>query len=174
MDVYAIDDEVELLVNGVSAGRKPAGAAAQNKASFDVVYQPGSIEAVGYTNGAETGRTRLATAARPAALRVTSDRSVIQAGCGDLAYVTIEIQDQHGVPVKHGEPLISVEVSGAGELIAIGSGDPLSEESYVGSQHKAYHGRLLAIVRSAASAGVVKLTARAEGLPAGAVELQVR
>jgi beta-galactosidase len=174
VDVYAIDDEVELLVNGVSAGRKPAGAAAQNKASFDVVYQPGSIEAVGYTNGAETGRTRLATAARPAALRVTSDRSVIQAGCGDLAYVTIEIQDEHGVPVKHGEPLISVEVSGAGELIAIGSGDPLSEESYVGSQHKAYHGRLLAIVRSAASAGGVKLTARAEGLPAGAVELQVR
>ena len=51
VDVYAIDDEVELLVNGVSAGRKPAGAAVQNKTSFDVAYQPGTIEAVGYTGG---------------------------------------------------------------------------------------------------------------------------
>ena len=34
VDVYAIDDEVELLVNGVSAGRKPAGAAVQNKAQL--------------------------------------------------------------------------------------------------------------------------------------------
>ena len=50
--------------------------------------------------------------------------------------------------VKHGEPLISVEVSGAGELIAIGSGNPLSEEMYTGNQHKAYQGRLLAILRS--------------------------
>ena len=174
VDVYAIDDEVELLVNGVSAGRKPAGAAVQNKASFDVTYQPGTIEAVGYTGGKETGRTRLVTAASPAALRVTPDRAVIQAGCGDLAYVTIEVQDRDGVTVKHGEPLISLEVSGAGELIAVGSGNPLSDEMYVGSQHKAYHGRLLAIVRSAAQAGVVTLTARAEGLSAATIELQVQ
>ena len=99
---------------------------------------------------------------------------MIQAGCGDLAYVTIEVQDQDGVTVKHGEPLISLEVSGAGELIAVGSGNPLSDEMYVGSQHKAYHGRLLAIVRSAAQAGVVTLTARAEGLSAATIELQVQ
>jgi beta-galactosidase len=47
VDVYAIDDEVELLVNEVSFGRKPAGAAVENKVSFDVPYQPGAIETVG-------------------------------------------------------------------------------------------------------------------------------
>ncbi|MCU0501083.1 MAG: DUF4982 domain-containing protein, partial [Anaerolineae bacterium] len=174
VDVYAIDDEVALLVNGVSMGRKPAGAEVQNKASFDVVYQPGVIEAIGYTGGVETGRARLVTASRPAALCATADRAVIQAGGADLAYVTIEVQDEHGVPVKHGEPLISVEVSGAGELVAIGSGNPLSEEPYQGSQHKAYHGRLLAIVRSGAQAGVVKLTARTEGLATATVDLKIQ
>jgi beta-galactosidase len=99
---------------------------------------------------------------------------VIKAGCGDLAYVTIEVQDRDGVVVKHGEPIIGVEVSGAGELIAIGSGNPLSDEMYVGNQHKAYHGRLLAIVRSAAQAGVITLTAQAEGLPAARIELQTQ
>jgi beta-galactosidase len=171
VDVYAIDEEVELLVNGVSVGRKPAGAACQNKVSFNVTYQPGMIEAVGYTGGKETGRTRLVTASRPTALHLLVDRSQIQAGSGDLAYVTIEIQDGHGIPVKHGELLISLEVNGAGELIAIGSGDPLTEEPYVGNQHKAYHGKLLAIVRSAAQPGGITLTADCEGLPTATIEL---
>ncbi len=174
VDVYAVDDEVELLVNGVSAGRKPAGAASQNKASFEAAYQPGTIEAVGYTGGKETGRFRLVTASAPAALRLSADRVVIRAGGGDLAYVTVEVQDQAGVPVKHGQPLISLEVSGAGELIAVGTGDPFSEEMYVGSQRKAYHGRLLAVVRSAAQPGAITLTAQTDGLPAAAIELQAK
>jgi hypothetical protein len=44
----------------------------------------------------------------------------------------------------------------------------------MGSQPKAYHGRLLATVRSAAQAGGVTLTARAEGLSAATIELQVQ
>jgi beta-galactosidase len=174
VDVYAIDEEVELLVNGASSGRKPAGAACENKASFDVIYQPGTIEAVGYTGGKETGRTRLVTASSPAVLSLTLDRTVIHAGGGDIAYVSIEVQDKDGVMVKYGEPLISLEVSGAGELIAIGSGNPLSDEMYVGSQHKAYQGRLLAIVRSAVQTGTITLTAQAEGLPAARIDLQAQ
>ncbi len=172
VDVYAIDEEVEVLVNGVSYGRKPAGEANQNKASFAVPYLPGKIEAVGYTNGKETGRFHLVTAAEPAALHLSADRAEIRAGGGDLAYVTIEVRDQAGVPVKHGEPEVIVEVGGAGELIAIGSGNPNSEELYVGSRHKAFHGRLLAVVRSAQAPGAITLAARAEGLPEAVIELR--
>jgi beta-galactosidase len=114
------------------------------------------------------------TVFEPAALSLSADRAVIKAGGGDLAYVTIEVQDRDGVVVKHGEPLIDVEVTGAGELIAIGSGNPLSDEMYVGNRHKAHHGRLLAIVRSATQAGAITLTAWAEGLPATRIELQAQ
>ena len=40
VDVYSIDEEVEVLVNGVSAGRKPAGATSQNKVSFERPTSP--------------------------------------------------------------------------------------------------------------------------------------
>jgi beta-galactosidase len=172
VDVYSGDEEVEVLVNGQSAGRKPAGAASQNKVRFDVTYQPGVIEAFGYTGGKETGRTRLATTTGPAALHLTADRPLIRAGCGDLAYVTVEVHDSNGQIVKQGEPLVSVEVSGAGALVAIGSGNPLSEEMYVGGQHKTYHGRLLAIICSAAQAGPITVTAQAEGLAQASLELR--
>jgi len=174
VEVYAIDDEVELFVNGISAGRKPAGAASQNKAGFEVPYQPGVIEAVGYTGGKETGRARLVTDSGPFALRLTADRALLKAGSVDIAYVTIEVVDKDGVLVQHGEPTISVAAHGAGELLAIGSGNPLSEELYVGSQRKAFHGRLLAIVRTTGQAGEITVQAQAEGLPAAEVQLQVK
>jgi beta-galactosidase len=174
VDVYSADEEVELFVNGVSAGCQPAGAAARNKASFEVTYRPGTIEAVGRTAGVETARTRLVTASDPAALCLTPDRLTVKAGGSDVAYVTVEVVDKNGVAVKHGEPVISVQVSGAGELIALGSADPLSEESYLASQRHAYQGRVLAIVRSTAQPGEIVLTAQTEGLPAAQIRLQAQ
>jgi beta-galactosidase len=107
-------------------------------------------------------------------LCLTADRPVIRSGCSNLAYISIEVQDAAGVPVKHGEPLISLEVSGAGELMTIGSGNPLSEELYVGNQHRAYHGRLLAIVRSAATPGIITLIAQTDGLPAATIHIEAK
>jgi beta-galactosidase len=171
VDVYSIDDEVELLINGETMGRRPAGAPVKNKTSFEVTYQPGTVEVIGYKGGNETGRFTLVTASDPAALRLTPDRDVIPADTGSIAYVEIEVQDKNGVTVKHGEPEITVEVSGAGELIAVGTGNPVSEEMYVGNQRKAYHGRLLAVVRSNGQPGEITLTARTEGLPAAQLQL---
>lgn len=172
--VYSVDDEVELVINGVSVGRKPAGAANQNKVVFEVTYQPGTIEAVGYANGRETERTRLRTAADPAALRLTPDRSVICAEFGDLAYVTVEVVDPEGNRVPCADPTVSLDVAGAGELIAIGTADPRSEELYVGSERKAFQGRLMAVVRSTGQAGEIVLKAQADGLAASEIRLQAK
>jgi beta-galactosidase len=172
VEVYSIDDEVELVINGKAAGRKPAGAATKNKASFDVTYLPGTIEAVGYRDGKETGRHKLVTASAPAALRLTADQEVIRADTGSIAYVEMVVLDKDGVLVRHAEPEVSVAVSGAGELIALGSGNPLSEERYVGSHRKAFQGHLLAVVRSSGQPGEITLTARAEGIPSAQVKIR--
>ena len=163
--VYSKDDEVELFINGQSQGRRPAGAPVKNKARFDVTYQPGTIEAVSYTNGRETGRHMLVTASDPALLCLTADQDTIKADTGSIAYVDIAVQDQAGVLASHVEPEITLEVSGAGELIAVGSGNPISEEMYVGNHRKAYQGHLLAVVRSNGQPGEIVLSARADGLP---------
>jgi beta-galactosidase len=170
VDVYAIDDEVELFINCASVGRT---ATKQNKASFEVNYQPGTIMAVGYSAGKETGRTQLTTASKPAALRLSADRETLKTQFGDLAYVTIEVVDETGVIVNYGEPEILVEVSGVGELIALGEANPLSEESYVDDHRKAYQGRLLAIIRTTGENGKINLQAKANGLAAAQIELQV-
>jgi len=171
VDVYSAAAEVELLVNGVSAGRKPAGDASKNKASFEVVYQPGMIEAVSYTGGKESGRTSLNTAGRPAGLALSADRAGLRAEFGDLAYVTVEIRDAQGQRVPWAEAEVTLEVSGAGDLLAIGTANPTSEELYVGSRRKAWQGRLMAVVRATGQPGPVTLKAQVEGLPPAEITL---
>ncbi len=171
VDVYSDADEVELLINGSSVGRKPAGDAAQNKASFDVTYQPGTVEAVGYKGGEETGRTLLATSDAPAKLFLTPDRVTINAAYGDLAYVTVEIVDKDGCVVPYAEHELTLSVTGAGELLAIGTANPTSEELYVGNTRKAWQGRLMAVVKSTGESGEISFKAQAEGLPE--VEIQL-
>lgn len=165
--VYSADDEVELRLDGVSVGRKPAGAASENKVVFEVTYQPGILEAVGYRNGQEVGRTSLKTTGAPFALRLSPDRTALRGEYGDLAYVTVEVVDREGEVVRYADALVSLEIDGAGELIAVGTADPVSEELYVGNQRKAYQGRLMAVVRTTGQVGDIVLKATAEGLVAG-------
>jgi beta-galactosidase len=135
----------ELLVNGVSLGRKPAGAAVKNTVSFDVTYAPGEVVAVGYTAGRETGRTRLATAGPAHALRLTADRPAMAAAYGDLIYVTVEVVDAAGAPVQYAADTITCQVAGAGELTAIGNGGSVLGGAVRGRQppglRGAAHGR---------------------------------
>jgi len=169
-----VDEEVELFINGISAGRKPADCASQNRVTFDVIYQPGTIEAVSYCSGKETSRTFLKTAGAPASLRLTADRETIGREYGDLGYVTVEIVDQEGCVVTYAEPKVSFEVTGAGELIAIGTANPWSEESYVDTQRKAWQVRLLAVIRSSGQAGEIVLRAHMDGLPVSELGLNAQ
>jgi beta-galactosidase len=86
--------------------------------------------------------------------------------------VTIEIVDQDNCVVKWADSGISVEVTGAGELIAIGTSNPTSEEMYVGNQRKAWQGRLMSVVRSNGQSGEILLKASANGLSAAEIRLK--
>jgi beta-galactosidase len=132
VDVYSADEEVELRLNGAVVGRKPAGAAQQNTASFEVAYAPGTLEVVAYTGGQEAGRATLTTAGTPAALRLTPDRATIGAAAGDLSYVTVEVVDAQGAVVRHATHRVTLEVAGAGDLIAIGTPIPYRKSSTSG------------------------------------------
>jgi hypothetical protein len=73
----------------------------------------------------------LTTADAPVDLRLTPDRATNGAAAGDLSYVTVEIVDAQGAVIRRATHQVTLEVTGAGELIAIGSPDPRSEELYI-------------------------------------------
>lgn len=173
VDVYCVDDEVELLLNGRSLGRKSAGKAQRYTASFEVAYEPGTLTAVGYRQGQEVSRSQLVTAGQPAAIQLTSDREQLSAEYGDLAFVTVELLDAAGHLADHVDTKLFFTASGVGNVIAVGNGNPISEEMYVGSSRRVHEGRALVVLRTSGEAGTVRLNVAAEGIPATQLQITV-
>ena len=130
VEVYSDADEVELLVNGRSLGRRAAGHEHRFRAEFEAVYEPGELVAVAYAGGVETGRDRLRSAAGPVLLRAEADRPVIAADGTDLAYVALTLTDPAGTGWAAADRPVRVEVSGAGVLLGFGSANPSTEERF--------------------------------------------
>ncbi len=174
VDVYSSDSEVELFLNGKSLGRKPAGKADRYIASFEIMYEPGELTAVGYEKDVETSRTALRTAGPPAAIRLKPDRGIIKAEFGDLSYITVELLDATGNICHNACDNICFTACGVGSVLAVGSGNPVTEEIYVGNQRKAYQGCAMVVVRANGEPGEIVLTAAAEGIPTASVAIQVQ
>lgn len=174
VDVYCAQQEVELLLNGVSCGRQQAGPANRFAARFDVPYVSGELTAVGYEGGREMARWTLRSSGPAVALQAEADRTALCADAQDLSYVTLSLVDADGVRVFDATAPITVQVEGAGTLAGLGSGDPVSEEGYTGPSRAAFEGRLLAIVRAADEAGAIRLTAQCPGMAPVTLELSAQ
>lgn len=151
---------MELLVNGRSLGRAPAGGRHRFRAEFGTVYEPGELDAVAYQGGAETGRHILRSATGPVRLRAEPDRPAITATHGDLAYVTLTLTDAEGTVQTAADRPVSAEVSGNGLLAGFGSAAFSTRERFDAAEHRTYEGRALAVLRPTGT-GEIRLRASA-------------
>lgn len=160
VEVYSADDQVELILNGRSLGRRAAGPRHRYVARFRTPYEPGELVAVAYRRGVEVGRSSLRSAVEPRLrLRAETDRL---RGPDDLAYVWVELADADGIVDAGTEDRITVSVSGPGSLAAFGSAAPSTEEAFVDHAHTTFRGRAIAIVRGADDDGPIALRATSE------------
>ncbi len=166
VEVYAPGDEVELFVNGVSAGRQPSGEAAGYRALFETVYTPGTLCAVCYQNGTEIGRTVLASAEGEAQLCLAREESAGH----ELIYLTAELRDARGVLVTDADRELTVSVEGGCSLAGFGSGDPKPRHNYNEGVTEIWNGRAQLILKIGAGRTRVQITS-AEGL-AASLELE--
>jgi len=156
VEVYSPDDQVELLINGRSLGRKRVGPRADFVARFCAQYEPGEIVAVGYRNGAETGRSVLRTAQNPT-LRLAAENDTLN-GPDDLAYIWVEFADDDGIVDHTVADTVTISVLGAGTLLALGNAATSTIEAYTDNVHSTHRGRALAVVRGTAEPGPITVT----------------
>jgi beta-galactosidase len=154
VDVYSDADEVELLLDGVTLGRVPAGRGNRFMATFSVPYVAGELSAVAYRAGSPAETTSIRTASSNRVLTALSNRAEIREGVGDLAYVDIAIADHDGIVVPGDDVLVTVTVEGAGVLQGLGNDDPRSDDHYAGTTCHTFLGRALAVIRPTAQGDV--------------------
>ena len=171
--VLARADEAELVLNGVSLGRKKIGEEEKLTAYFEIPYEPGNLEAVCYTDGAEIGRSALETADQPEKLSVQVTHETLPADGSGVSFLIIEPVDAIGRINRQEKRSVTVSVEGAGFLAGLGSADPSSEGSYQAQTCATFDGRVMAAVRSADHPGEINVRLQAEGLPEEVVTIAV-
>ncbi len=171
VEVYSAAPEVELLLNGVSLGRK---AVEHNKALFETRYHRGELTAISYDGDTEISRNSLRSAGEPAGIRITADKEVLTADGQSLCFAAAEVVDKAGNPVPYAEIALTADLEGGAALQAFGSARPATEENYTTGKATTYHGKALAVIRAKEIPGTARLTVEAEALDAATLELTIQ
>lgn len=182
VEVYSKAPAVRLYLNNRLIGEKKVGIESEYKALFDVKYEPGELRAEpvfdGFTeDSASAGYTHnsvsLNTSGSPAGIRLSADKSM-RADGQDLCFVSAEIIDETGNLCPMADNLLNFEVSGEANIIATGTADIKDTVSYVSPTRKAWHGRVLVVLRSTGKAGTVLLSVTGNGLKSQSLRIKSR
>jgi beta-galactosidase len=165
-------DEVELFLNGKSLGKKTMPR--NSHLEWDVIYEPGKLEAVGLKNG-KTIRTAVETTSAPYQIVLTPDRQAIKADGNDVSVINVSVLDKQGREIPDAMNLIQFQLKGNATILGVGNGDPSSHEAdkcMDGNWKRSlFNGKCQIILQSMEHAGEFTLTATAEGVQATAVSV---
>lgn len=161
---YNHADEVELWINGVSQGTrtKPHG---KFHAMWRVKFEPGEVRVISRKEGKVVASQTICTAGEPAQIRLTPDRSTIDADGRDLSFITVEILDQNGNLCPNADNLVTFDLKGNAFIAGVDNGSPYSMERFKSNQRKAFYGKCLVVIQNNGSDGTATLTAHSNGLP---------
>jgi beta-galactosidase len=168
--VYSNADSVELFLNDKSQGSKTVDPSVA-KLQWSVPFATGTLEARATKGGTVAATDKLQTAGAAAALVLKADRASITADGRDLSFVEVDIVDAQGVIVPQAKNQVDFTISGPGAIVGLDGGDSTNHDSYKGTSHAAFSGKLMAIVQSTTTAGTVTLKATSGSLTAGSATI---
>jgi beta-galactosidase len=169
--VYSNCDEIDLIVNGRSQGRKPMPKLGY--LSWTVPYEAGAIEAIGFRNGAVVMRDKRETTGEPVAVALVPDRVELRANHEDVAVVTMQAVDAQGRPVPTATNTIRFRVEGPARLLGSGNGDAATREPDKVPVRSLWAGLAQVLVQSLDEPGKAVLIAESDGVKPARLELPI-
>jgi beta-galactosidase len=164
-------DEVELLLNGMSLGRKKMRPTSH--LAWPVAYAPGVLEARGFRSGKCVATAMNETSGAAARIVLAADRNVIRADGEDVVAVTASAVDANGRVVPTADNVIRFEVSQEGRLLGVGNGDPSNHESVKAPVCRLFNGLCLAFVQSGWKAGTLRVRGSSERLEKAIIDVRL-
>ena len=165
---YSNLEDVELFFNGESLGRQHIDLAHGDvlHGRWKLKYTEGELIARAYDkNGHEAAFDRRASFGEAAEISITPEKRSLLANGRDLIFLRIAALDENGEPVANARNRVRVEVSGAGRLMGLDSGDSTDYDSYKGNSKRLFSGMLTAIVGATFESGDINISVSSKGLP---------
>lgn len=147
VEVYSDAEEIELLINGNSYGKKVVGSEKTGIVKFDVFYEPGSIQAIAYKRGKAVGSDHIETAGEKLNIKTGLQYGAANIPGKRIVYIDISLVDEKGYLNMEAKEKIYIQTLGAVRMLGFGSAEPKSEERFEEKFATSFEGRLLAVVQ---------------------------
>lgn len=158
-------EQVELFLNGKSLGQKTMER--NSHLQWNVLYEPGILEAIGYKNGKKI-TAKIETTENASQVVISSDKTILNADGKDVTVINISITDDKGREVPTANNMISFTITENAKIIGVGNGDPSSHEPDKCTTHSwqrsAFNGKCQVIIQAGKNTGEVKFEAKSIGL----------
>ena len=175
--IYTNCDEVELLLNGKSLGRRPnpKDAKQRNKIAWNGVdYKQGRLEAVAYRGGKAVARHALETTGKAVRIVAEPDNTDWQADGQDLQHIRLRAVDSKGRTVLTYQDELQFSVSGDASIVAVTNGDINSHELNVTDHRQLWQGQAMVILRAGTKPSAITLTTKSKTLKPVTTKLQTK
>lgn len=151
--VYSSYPKVRLELNGNTIGEKVIRSKDKYIAEFSVPYQPGTLKAIGLSGDSILESQILRTAGALKNINLVPESNELRADRNSLIYIQVEARDETGTLLPDASTSLTVEVSGAAELLAAGNASPTLQGSFRDASFELFRGRGLIIIRSTGTHG---------------------
>ena len=161
--IYTNGDEVELLLNGKSLGRKanPKEAKLRNQIRWgEIDYKKGRLEAVAYKGGKPVARHALETTGKPVKIIAEPDNTNWQADGMDLQHVRLTAVDSKGRRCLSYDDELQFSIEGDASIVAVTNGDITTDEIATQPHVHLWQGQAMVILRSGRQPSKITLTTK--------------
>ena len=160
---YTNADEVELILNGRSLGRRSNNIEnpnERNRIKWDSIpFEKGYLEARAFNDGNHlpVSYHKIETTGKAVKLIAYEDNFDWKADGIDLQHIIINAVDSKNRRDVRAEETLKFNVSGPADIVGVVNGDLSSEELTVGDTRRLYNGAAVLILRSRPESGEVTL-----------------
>jgi beta-galactosidase len=172
VSVYTSSPSVRIELNNKLIETKILPDSAKLRTKFNVPYSRGTLKAISMQEGKDIDSVTLETVGLPYALRLTVDRKKVKPSKNDLAYVSVELIDEHGNVIPNNDLPVKFIIEGEGSLAGVTNAHPSELKSFQQPICNTFRGRCLVILQPNGRKGSITLKAEAAGVQPAIVSVQ--
>ena len=143
-----------LRLNGKPVGDPKDYDAQTGIIAWDIPFEAGTLEVTALSEtGEEVSRRAIRTSGRPHAIVVVAADTVISSSRRGVAQVTLQVVDEHSIPVMLSDDEITCRVAGSLSLLGMEASNNADMGSYTDNRQRAFYGRLLVYLQATGEEG---------------------
>jgi len=168
---YTNCDELELLLNGSSLGKKIIEKYGHGE--WLVEYQPGVLSVEGIRDGKVVCKDERTTTGKAEKLNLKLENKIENANGTDIAIISCYCTDSNGIEVPDASPYVRFNTNSLGTIVGTGS-DNTDHNPVQLPERRMYAGRITVAVKVGTREGHLKVYASAENMADGVLTIDLK